>query len=423
MTRTPLDLTRRTTLALLPAGLLISGCQQSASNPEIDLLQSLIDDPEGARAPAAGFVLMRGGEIMAEQAVGIASGLSAEEAAAGIPQRVFTTDMPFRCASISKIAVAIAALELHREQVLDMDGDIAPFLPAPLRHPQYPETPISLRMLLSHTSGLRDPEAYWVAHPGSIASVLSEGLFAEPRVPGSWFEYCNLNYGIAATVLENASGERFDQLAKRLVLEPRGLRGNFNWGGVDASYKQTAATLYRETEAGWQVQMDGPDILSDPNPLYLKEDGADLSTYTLGQNGTLFSPQGGLRASLKELALFASGLKDLPELTQPVWSLNDAMDNGDHDQRYFLSFGTGTQTHFAGESLWPGETMVGHHGEAYGLYAGAFYLPGQDVSLAYAVTGTPQTPPARSPKHPALDLFTAKLMQAVRQAYDESRQA
>ncbi|MDJ0920205.1 MAG: serine hydrolase domain-containing protein [Henriciella sp.] len=417
MIRTPFSPTRRSVLAALPAGLLVGGCSRPASTQD-DLLLRLIKGPSDARASAAGFVLMRGGEVLAERAVGLARGLSEEEKARGLAEAPFTTELPFRCASISKIAVAMTALELARQNVLGLDSDIAPYLPVELRHPLYPDAALTLRMLLSHTSGLRDPDAYWVAHPGMIASVLTPDLFAEARAPGSWFEYCNLNYGIAATVMEAASEERFDRLVKRLVLEPLGLRGNFNWSDVDTAYKQTGATLYRETEAGWQVQIDGPDLLSDPDPLFLKEEGADLSTYRPGQNGSLFSPQGGLRASLRDLALLAGKLKDLPELTDPVWTLNEAMDNGLHDQRYFQAFGTGTQPHFAAESLWPEEDMVGHHGEAYGLYAGAFYLPGKDLSLAYAVTGTPETPPARSPEHPSLDLFTAELVRAARQAYE-----
>lgn len=400
-----LSLSRRSLLAAAPvAALGVSACQKTVSAQ--DLLQQLIDGPASGRAPAAGLVVMRNNLVIGQAAAGDAV----------IDQRVFTTRSAFRAASISKLAVALAAEKLHNDGVVDLDKGVRTWLPFYSPDTVAGEMGPSLRALLSHTGGLKDPDAYWLAHPGHIETLLTNDAFRADTN----FEYCNLGYGVVATALEAATQRRFDRLVYDLALKPMGLDAGFNWAGMSAGKKQAGATLYREFGHGWVTQIDDQETLNAAQPLVLMEDDADLSTYTPGTNGTLFSPQGGLRANLIDLATLAGRLKYSQELTTPVWRLNSAENNGVHDQRYFTQFGTGVHIHPASESPWPEQTLIGHHGEAYGLYAGAWYVPGQNISFAYAVTGTPETPPARSKRHPALNTFTEVLMDAVIAAYAAS---
>lgn len=349
---------------------------------------------------------MKNNLVIAQAAVG--------EAVIG--ERAFTTRSPFRAASISKLATALTAEKLHNDGVIDLDDGIREWLPSFPENSPAGENGPSFRALLSHTGGVRDPSEYWVAHPGHIESILTRSIFRTDTN----FEYCNLGYGLVATALEAATQRRFDRLAADYVLKPMGLDCGFNWAAVSPAKRSQGASLYRETDRGWEVQTDGPETLRDTKPTLLMDYDADLSTYEPGQNGTLYSPQGGLRASLTDLATLAGRLKYAPALAKPVWKLNEAQSNGVHDARYYTQFGTGVHIHPASESLWPDQTLWGHHGEAYGLYAGAWYVPGLDISFAYAVTGTPETPPARSTRHPSLDQFTEVLMDAVMAAYAAS---
>lgn len=396
---------RRDLLLALPVGgLALTACQRAPS--ATDLLNSLIDAPPLARAPAAGIVVMKNNLVIAQAAVG--------EAVVG--ERAFTTRTPFRAASISKLATALTAEKLHNDGVIDLDDGIRVWLPDfPATGPAGQAGP-SFRALLSHTGGLSDPGEYWVAHPGSIDTIFNRSIFRSDTS----FEYCNLGYGVVATALEAATQRRFDRLAADYVLKPMGLDSGFNWAGVSLEKRRAGASLYRETERGWEVQTDDRSVLQGSQLAVLMDYDGDLGTYQPGQNGTLFSPQGGLRASLVDLATLAGRLKYSPGLAKPVWTLNDSQTNGVHDERYYARFGTGVHVHPAEKSLWPGETLWGHHGEAYGLYAGAWYAPGLDLSFAYAVTGTPETPPARSKRHPALDTFTEVLLDAVKAAYAAS---
>ena len=70
----------------------------------------------------------------------------------------------FRVASISKAAVAVGFFKLWANGEIGLDDDInevlGTTLTAPVLHPQHPSTPLTPRMLLSHTSGLRDGSGY-----------------------------------------------------------------------------------------------------------------------------------------------------------------------------------------------------------------------------------------------------------------------
>lgn len=399
------SLTRRGLLASLPASaLLVPGCRSEPTADE--LLQTLIDGPDANRVPAAGIVVMRNNLVIAQAAAG--------EAQVGV--RPFTTRSALRAASVSKMVVALTAEKLHRDGKLDLDKGVRTWLPFfPNGTAAGPEGP-SLRALLSHTGGMKDPETYWLAHPGNLETLLTREAFRDTTD----FEYCNLAYGVVATAIEVATQRRFDRVARDIVLKPMGLDAGFNWSGVTSEKKRGGATLYRNFGNGWASQIDDRDMLRALEPSVLLEDGADLVTYQPGTNGTLFSPQGGLRANLIDLATIAARLKYAPELTRTVWSLNSAESNGVHDARYFTQYGTGVHIHPAQESIWPDQEVWGHHGEAYGLYSGAWFVPGLNISFAYAVTGTPDGRPERSARHPALNIFTEVLMDAVIASYAAS---
>ncbi|MGD8822551.1 MAG: serine hydrolase domain-containing protein [Anaerolineales bacterium] len=59
-------------------------------------------------------------------------------------------------ASVQKMFTAVAVLQLAEQGLIDLDADVQEYLPFPIRHPDYPETPISVRMLLSQRSGMTD---------------------------------------------------------------------------------------------------------------------------------------------------------------------------------------------------------------------------------------------------------------------------
>jgi CubicO group peptidase (beta-lactamase class C family) len=47
-------------------------------------------------------------------------------------------------------------MKLHELDLVDLDANVSRYLPFTLSHPQFPDTPITLRMLMEHTAGIKD---------------------------------------------------------------------------------------------------------------------------------------------------------------------------------------------------------------------------------------------------------------------------
>lgn len=357
-----------------------------------------------------GLIVVQDGKTVLERVAGYASGLDESETA---PRRPFTMNSPFRAASMSKVVVVMTAKAMAKAGILNLEDDISPAMGLKLRHPKYPAETITLQRLLSHQSGISDPDVYWTMPAGDIRSLLSDDIFKGGR-PGDWFEYANINYGIAATVMEAISGQRLDQLTQHYVLGPLGLDAGFNWAGVSAAKRRMGATLYREVQGKMRIQTDGPEALAASGPvLYGDDPDFIFEDYKPGKNGTLLSPQGGLRASLADLIVIAKAIGDDPDLHKTVWrhdGKNGAGGDGHAEgDGHFVSFGPGLYVYPPDLSPIPGQLMVGHHGEAYGLYGGLWHLPQINAQIAHVVTATPEPPkpyfsgpPAMAPESRAL---------------------
>ena len=216
--------------------------------------------------------------------------------------RAIGIDDPARIASISKLVTAIAVLRLVEAGTLSLDEDVGQRLGVPLRNPAFPGTPISLRMLLSHTSSLTDGAGYWDVPLGTG----TEALTADPKAwdtghaPGTYFRYTNLNFPLVAQVMERATGERFDRLMRRLVLFPLKLDACFNWSGCSDAAIRRAVVLYDAERTPRKDDLRGqrPACLV----IAARDGSCDLAQWTPGRNGALYSPQGGLRISVRDLA-------------------------------------------------------------------------------------------------------------------------
>ena len=89
--------------------------------------------------------------------------------------RAVTPDDPVRIASISKLVVSIGVMKLVENGSLNLDEDVSRYLDWPMRNPNFLERPITLRMLLSHTSSLRDgDDAYVVPLGAGVKDALAD---------------------------------------------------------------------------------------------------------------------------------------------------------------------------------------------------------------------------------------------------------
>ena len=327
--------------------------------------------------------------------------------------RLVTADDPLRIATISKLVTALGVMRLVDQGKLDLDRDVSDYLGWRLRNPAFPDRVITLNMLLSHRSSLLDGDDLYLI---PLGMTLRDRL-ADPRVwdrahaPASdWFHYANLNFPVVASVMEKVTGERFDVLMRRLVLRPLKLGGCFNWGaGCSARAFRRAVVLYR---ANGDIARDDLQGVPPACAVYLG-DGTlcDLSAYRPGDNGALFSPQGGLRISMRDLAkvgqMLAKGGRGflsnhaMARLKQPLWALNGNNGLGENGLQdgFFCSYSLALQTigsDGAGchdDLFGDGRVRIGHAGDAYGLKSGLWFDPETGRGLAFFTTAVPDDAP------------------------------
>lgn len=297
-------------------------------------------------------------------------------------KRRVTADDPVRVASVSKLVVALGVMRLVEKGTLDLDADVSDRLGWRLRNPAFPDAPITLRLLLSHRSSLTDGIDYIVPLGVRMQDAVASPKAWDPaHAPGEYFRYTNLNFGVVATVIEAATGERFDRVMAREVIVPLGLDACYNWGAGCSDAKVARATvLYR---AGGDVARDDLNGRRPDCPV-VAVSGCDLAAYRPGENGAIFSPQGGLRISMRDLARIGRMLlKDGDGFLTPAsvatieaaaWTFDGT--NGDTSQGFYCTYGLATQTvptPRAGcedDLFGDGRRWVGHAGEAYSLRSG-----------------------------------------------------
>lgn len=323
--------------------------------------------------------------------------------------RATTIDDPVRIASVSKIVTALTVMRLVEQGKLSLDEDVSEKLGWRLRNPAFPDQPITLRQLLSHTSSIKDEGDNYVIRFGQPLRPMAEqaASFDQAHAPGTFFRYSNLNFPIVGSVLERTTGERFDRLAYRLVLEPLGLDACFNWTTCSDAAIARAVVLYEE---------DGSPLLDDlrgrrPNcPVFVAEGVAcTLDRYELGSNGALFSPQGGLRISARDLATLGQLLLNrgrhrgsaflspgsIEAMTRPTWTFNGK--NGVTDDGFYCAYGLGIQllpsAACRDDLFGDGRLMIGHAGAAYRVRSGLWVDPKAGVGIAFFAANNGKEPP------------------------------
>jgi CubicO group peptidase (beta-lactamase class C family) len=373
--------------------------QESRLNAELLAIQS---NPERALASLSALAI-RDGKVVYQNAFGHRY-IDLANPSASKPARA---DTLYRIASISKLITTLGALRLIEEGKLALDRDISEYLGYTLRNPNFPNDPITARMLLTHTSSLRDDGGYYWESKIALKDVLVPGgslyakgeFWSKKAKPGTFFEYANLPWGVLGTVMERASGERFDRLMKRTVFDPLELSGGFNPAELAAEKLANTATLYRK-----RSEIGGKEIWNPAGPWVPQVDDysttapvprADAS-YVIGSNGAAFGPQGAARVSARDLGnimlmLMNDGMhadrafltkKSVDEMLSVQWRSNGKTgDERNGETAYggakdaMNAWGLGTQ-HFlditgkgAGDRLVDvgGFTAVGHLGDAWGL--------------------------------------------------------
>ena len=206
---------------LLPAAVMIgmtaaAGAQMTPQlRTKIDAAAEQVLAKTGVPSASVGVVM--GGKVVMTAAYGKAR-LE--------PELKATPEMKYPIGSISKQFTAVAVLLLAEDGKLSLDDTVSRFFPELTRANE-----VTLRMLLSHTSGYEDyaPQDYtiplWIKPVKPLDLV---HLWAEKPLdfdPGTQWQYSNTNFVLAALIVEKAAGMPYWEFLKTRVLDPVELHG------------------------------------------------------------------------------------------------------------------------------------------------------------------------------------------------------
>ncbi|MEN8901291.1 MAG: serine hydrolase domain-containing protein [Nonlabens sp.] len=185
-------------------------------------------------------------------------------------------------ASISKVILGLTLAKAIEDGHLTLEDDINKFLDFEVRNPQYPEIPVLVKHLASHTSSINDgdyydqsyinlePDAsenpnidqeelanfYPMEDAKCLEAFLKNGLtnldvesldyIYSGHSPGTAYDYSNIGAGLTALVIEKATGTSFKEYSKKNIIAPLGLK-NTSWNLSDLDSRK-ASTLYSTLE-------------------------------------------------------------------------------------------------------------------------------------------------------------------------------
>jgi CubicO group peptidase (beta-lactamase class C family) len=278
----------------------------------------------------------------------------------------------FRIASISKSFTSTAIMQLVAKKQISLDQDVSELVGFKIRNPRFPNTVITLKMLLSHRSSINDSEGYFSLDAIDPATNPNFAKCYNAYEPDKGYMYCNLNYNLAGSILEKITGIRFDNYIQQQILDPLGLYGGYNVNALDT---QLIAKIYE-----FNKQTQGFTL--SPNAYAPRTE--EVKNYTIGRTTPIFSPTGGMKISANDLAKYMimhsqlgkyKGGRMIPKkLSKEMQAIISEEEN------YGMALETTTQ-------LIPGKTMIGHTGVAYGLYSLMFFEPKEKIGFVVITNG------------------------------------
>jgi CubicO group peptidase (beta-lactamase class C family) len=236
-------------------------------------LQQLMDK---MRVPGVSVAVIRDFEIH------WAKGYGTGDVTTGAP---VTPETIFQAASISKPTAAMGVMRLVQDGRMSLDADINSFLKS-WRLPASEHTrdrAVTLRSLLSHTSGLGDGFGFPGYHPKeplpSLVQILNgekpsnTGKVLMDRPPFTAFKYSGGGVTIVQLAVTDATGRSFPELMKSLVLDPIGMRNSGFEQPLSAERDRTAARAHSgrgaAMDAKWHVypELQAAGLWTTPSDL------------------------------------------------------------------------------------------------------------------------------------------------------------
>lgn len=229
--------------------------------------------------PGAVVVVVKDGKILSARGFGYA------DVAKRIPVDPMRT--LFRPGSVSKLVTWTAVMQLVEQKKLDLDADVNQYLDFKIA--PHAGMPITLRDIMTHTSGFEEATKNIIAFPPTPASGL--GALLKNWTPNRIFDagttpaYSNYGSALAGYIVERRSGQPFDDYVEQHIFQPLGMNS--------ASFRQPlpaalAPLLARGYGKGGK-ESEGFEIVGPAPAGALSASGSDMARFMLAhlQHGEL----------------------------------------------------------------------------------------------------------------------------------------
>jgi CubicO group peptidase (beta-lactamase class C family) len=253
--------------------LLAGSCASPRTASTAARVDSLFKTWNRQDSPGCGVGVSRNGAVIYEHGYGMAS----LERKAPI-----TTSTVFPLASITKPFTAMSVLLAAERGLLSLDDDVSTYIPDwSIR-----EHRVTIRHLLTHTSGLRDAYVLqgWTPHAGNSNDVMLKILSRQRGLnsaPGTRYQYNNGGYLLLGRILERASGQTLGAFADANIFRPLGMKDAY-FNGDPVRTAPDHASGYSPQPSGWRLVPESPG----------------------------YAGNGGMMSSVRDLLLWANNFAD-----------------------------------------------------------------------------------------------------------------
>jgi CubicO group peptidase (beta-lactamase class C family) len=204
-----------------------------------------------APAPGCAAAVSLNGETVFEKAFGLA------DLEHNVPN---TTQTIFESGSVAKQFTAAALVLLQQDGKLSIDDPVRKYIP---ELPDY-NSPLTIRHLLNHTSGIRDwGTVLSLTGAGRGDRVISQDLALDvithqralDFTPGSEYSYSNSGYNLAAIIVERVSKQKFPAFVEERLFKPLGMKSSSWRDDYQRIVPGRAQAYARQGNGPWRLNM------------------------------------------------------------------------------------------------------------------------------------------------------------------------
>ncbi|MAV64667.1 MAG: hypothetical protein CMG00_05705 [Candidatus Marinimicrobia bacterium] len=317
----------------------------------------------------------------------------------------------FILSSVSKTITATALMQLWESNLFDINESINNYLPFDVIHPGFLNTPITFKMLLSHTSGISDNWGFMPYYDGDSPIDLqyyleqyltTEGDYYDSNLnftnsePGTNFEYSNIAVALIGLLIQEISNQPFNDFCRSNIFEPLGMENTYWFLSEIEDLNKVAMPYLIDGASGDSCSeigcfyVQGNSCFCDPSCLDYQDCCPDYNNVCVENNNDISPfnaymhygysdyPSGQLRSTSKDLSKFMSAYMN-DGIQDGVRILNSQTIDYIKTIHYpSANSSQGLIWYYKNQS---GRELIGHNGGDTGSLTEMFFSPSNEVGV------------------------------------------